>query len=265
MNDGAKMRLAVPTGGEGLLSSPSAVPRSAAVSPIQYLHRLADLKQMDMQSAVDQMKQLLGTQPQSVYKMSYYRKQTKSHWSRDDPAFVALQVVFLGLAAVAYAVAFQTTFMGFVSFLLYTILNFLGMGWVLATLCREIANRHLVVHQSSTHVRQQVEWMYAFDIHCNSFFPVFMVLYVLQFFLLPVVLDEGMTALIVANTMYAVAVSWYWYITHLGYRSLPFLQSTEVFLFPVAAVAVLYVAMIVGYPFGLGWNAARVMTRFYFM
>jgi hypothetical protein len=88
---------------------------------------------------------------------------------------------------------------------------------------------------------------------------------VLQFFLLPIVLGETLTALIIANTLYAAALSWYWYITHLGYRSLPFLSNTEVFLFPIAAVLVLYVGMIVGYPFGLGWNAARVMTRFYFM
>jgi hypothetical protein len=31
--------------------------------------------------------------------------------------------------------------------------------------------------------------MYAFDIHCNSFFPLFLLLYVLQFFLLPFLLN----------------------------------------------------------------------------
>lgn len=169
------MRLALPTGGgEGQASMPAA--RSTAISPIQYVHRLTDLKQMDLQSAMDQMKQLMSTRPQAVYKTSYYRKQTKNHWARDDPAFAALQVVFLGVASIAYSVAFRTSFVGFVSFLLYTVLNFLGMGWILSTLCREIANRHLVLHQSTTHVKQQVEWLYAFDIHCNSFFPVFMVL-----------------------------------------------------------------------------------------
>lgn len=87
---------------------------------------------------------------------------------------------------------------------------------------------------------------------------------VVQFFLIPVVLGEGLFALIAANALYAGALSWYWYITHLGYRTLPFLSSTEVFLFPIAAVVLLFVTMIVGYPFGFGWNAARVMARFYF-
>jgi hypothetical protein len=51
------------------------------------------------------------------------------------------------------------------------------VGVIVATACREIANRHLLAHhQSASHVRQHVEWLYAFDIHCNSFFPVFVLL-----------------------------------------------------------------------------------------
>ena len=87
----------------------------------------------------------------------------------------------------------------------------------------------------------------------------------LQFFALPVALGEGFLPLFVANTMYAGALSWYWYITHLGYRALPFLSQTEVFLFPVAAIVILYLTMLIGFPFGFGWNAARVMARFYFI
>ena len=87
----------------------------------------------------------------------------------------------------------------------------------------------------------------------------------LQFFLLPVILQEGMFALVVANTCYAGALSWYWYVTHLGYRALPFLANTEVFLFPIAAIVLSYAVMLVGYPFGFGWNVARIMARFYFM
>jgi UNC-50 family len=188
-----KSRLTVPSGGSDGLAVPTATvspstkkapsSRTAAYAttptqrPAQYLQRLVDVKQMDIQSALDQMKSLLSTRPQTVYKMSYYRKQTKNHWARDDPAFVALQGVFLVIASLAYSVAFRISLSGTISFVLYTVLwNWLGLGFLLATLCREIANRQLVVHQSTSHVKQQVEWLYAFDIHCNSFFPVFAVL-----------------------------------------------------------------------------------------
>jgi hypothetical protein len=201
-----KSRLAVPVGGDPLLhpttttttaSSRSATTSTATTStkttttttsmpislsstnnrPLQYLQRLTDVRQMDLQSALDQMKTLLGTRPQVVYKTAYYRKQTKNHWARDDPAFAFLQAVFLILASIAYAVAFRIQIAGIVSFVVASLLwNWLGMGIIVASACREIANRHLVSHQSTSHVRQYVEWLYAFDIHCNSFFPLFVVL-----------------------------------------------------------------------------------------
>ena len=87
----------------------------------QYLARLTDVRQMDVQSALDQMKTLLSSRPQVVYKTAYYRKQTKNHWARDDPAFVALQGLFLLIAAIAYSVAFRITVSGAISFILYTV------------------------------------------------------------------------------------------------------------------------------------------------
>jgi hypothetical protein len=173
-----KSRLAVPSGADGSSRAAAAMPAAPAANrPMQYLQRLTDIEQMDVQSALDQMKTLLSRRPAVVYKTSYYRKQTKNHWARDDPAFVALQAVFLLIAGIAYSVAFRISVVGAISFLLYTVLwNWLAMGVILASLCREIANRHLTVHQSTSHVRQQVEWLYAFDIHCNAFFPVFVIL-----------------------------------------------------------------------------------------
>eukprot|EP00538_Stauroneis_constricta_P002907 CAMPEP_0119547036 /NCGR_PEP_ID=MMETSP1352-20130426/1256_1 /TAXON_ID=265584 /ORGANISM="Stauroneis constricta, Strain CCMP1120" /LENGTH=275 /DNA_ID=CAMNT_0007591843 /DNA_START=277 /DNA_END=1104 /DNA_ORIENTATION=- len=266
-------RLTVPTGAETLrtLSSPGVSvgqhhPASGSVSrPTQYLGRLLDFRQMDIQSAMDQMKSLLSTRPDVVYKTSYYRKRTKNHWARDDPAFVALQGVFLVIASIAYSVSFRAPVLECIEFLMYSLLiNWLGAGFVIASVGREIANRHLTTERSPNHIRQSVEWLYAFDIHCNAFFPVFVLLYGVQFFLLPIVLGSNLIASIISNTLYAVALSWYWYITHLGYRSLPFLSQTEVFLFPIAAIALIFVLNLVGHFFNLGWNASRVMAHFYF-
>jgi len=85
-----------------------------------------------------------------------------------------------------------------------------------------------------------------------------------QFFLLPLVLGKSIFALILSNTMYAAAFSWYFYISHLGYRALPFLTNTEVFLFPIVLVLILYVLNFIGHPFGLGLNASRLMAHLYF-
>jgi hypothetical protein len=70
--------------------------------------------------------------------MAYYRKQTKNHWARDDPALAVIEVFFLTVTTVAYAVAFGVkgplTFL--VMILRETALDWLLVGLVVATLCR---------------------------------------------------------------------------------------------------------------------------------
>jgi hypothetical protein len=69
-------------GGGNLYLPHSATEEShlSTLTPQQYLQRMLDFHQMDLQSAVDQMRTLLSFYPQRVYKMAYYRKQTKNHW-----------------------------------------------------------------------------------------------------------------------------------------------------------------------------------------
>jgi len=282
------------------------------MTPAVYLSRLVDVSQMDIQSALDQMKSLLmlngisggggagtlgsGLQhalgsvlggglgsaaalgPQKVYKMAYYRKQTKNHWARDDPAFVAMQIALLLLAVFVYSIAFRSDSLLYttLTFAFHSILvNYLFLGTLIATFHRAIANQYLnnnnnnnsgtpTSTQIQIHVRQSVEWMYAFDVHCNAFFPLFCILYIIQFFLLPLVLGKGFFAFFVSNTLYALGFSYYFYITHLGFRALPFLSNTEVFLLPVCIVVFIFLLNLVGYPFGFGWNASRIMAHLYF-
>lgn len=246
-----------------------------------YLSRLVDFQQMDIQSALDQMLTLISQplNPQKVYKMSYYRKQTKNHWYRDDPAFLFVQILLLIVSSIAYCVAFRidSLFSSSINFILENVIvNWFFTGVIISSVSRAIANQYLIsssnMNTSSSNSSssaqiiksQKVEWLYAFDIHCNAFFPFFVLVYGVQFFLLPIILRSNIFALILSNTLYAVAFSWYFYVTHLGYRSLPFLQNTEYFLFPIVLVIAVYVLNFIGYPFGLGWNASRLMTFIYF-
>lgn len=199
-----KSRLTIPSGGSTTTTTTATTPTTKSsydssntpsstsryhplrTGPVPYdWQRLTDWRQMDLQAAMDQMKTLLGTRPQAVYKTAYYRKQTKNHWARDDPAFWVLQAVFCILAGVAYAVAFRASYTTSISFILQSVLwNWWGCGLVVAAAGRALANQHLGSSSSSssttatTHhgVRQQVEFWYAFDIHCNAFFPVFVLL-----------------------------------------------------------------------------------------
>jgi hypothetical protein len=234
----------------------------------QYFARIVDVSQMDIQSALDQMKSLLiPGQMHKPFKMAYYRKQTKNHWARDDPAFAALLICFLAISSLVYTIAlrFDAFFSTFFTFFFHSlIINFLLAGAIVATLTRTVANQHLVATTSSSHVRQSVEWMYAFDVHCNAFFSFFILLYCVQFFLIPIVLGEGFVSFLVSNLLYTCGFSCYIYITHLGYRALPFLSNTEVFLFPIAVVVFIFILNLIGWPLNIGYNASRLMMYFYF-
>jgi hypothetical protein len=129
--------------------------------------------QMDLDATVDQMIMLLSRNPGRIYKRAYYRKQTKNQWARDDPGFVVLQVLFLLLAAVAWAAVFRSHgFWGYVGLMAHAVLlHWLLFGVIAATLGQSIANTHLLAARSHS-VEQRVEWLYAFDIHCNAFFTV---------------------------------------------------------------------------------------------
>ena len=98
--------------------------------------------------------------------------------------------------------------------------------------------------------------MYAFDVHCNSYFPLFILLYgesmlplllllpghsrrclkfdiklcaaVVQFLFSPVLLHRNLLSSIISVLLYVVALSYYHYLNFLGYSALPFLDHTEV-------------------------------------
>ena len=108
-------------------------------------------------------------------------------------------------------------------------------------------------------MEQRVEWLYAFDVHCNAFFAAFLAAYVLHFLALPVALGHSYLAMVVANATHLLATAIYCYVVYLGYRTLPFLQRTEVLLYPVVAAAGCFLVTLLLGVFGLKLNYSRVL------
>lgn len=201
----------------------------------EYVRRTIHYAQMDIDYTFAQMVYLCLS-PRKVYQLTSYRKQTKNQWARDDPAFIVVLVFFLMAASVAYGVAFQCAGWSILRILSAFIgIQFFLMGLIVSTVAWYICNKYLRV--CSFHgVEQTIEWMYAFDIHCNSFFPLFIILYVIHYFIMPFLLQDGWAAAIASNTLYAISFCYYSYITSLGYSTLPFLENTQVFMYPVVMV-----------------------------
>ncbi|XP_077225226.1 UNC-50 family protein [Tasmannia lanceolata] len=228
--------------------------------PLQYLRRIIKWQQMDIEYTFWQMFHLC-TSPKVVYQHTKYHKQTKNQWARDDPAFVVICSLLLVVATSAYCAAYD----GSMAHAVFTILSvvffhFLVIGVILATCCWFLANAYLREEASSSHVvEQHVEWLYAFDVHCNSFFPTFVVLYVIQYFVSPLLVAHGFIPVLLSNLLFMVAVSYYHYLNFLGYDVLPFLDRTTFFLYPIGFVIILSPLLILS-----GFNPTRYCMSMYF-
>jgi hypothetical protein len=203
------------------------------------------------------------------------KTETKNQWARDDPGFVVLLVLLLVMAVVAWCLAFRSSSQILKMILYVAIVDFLLLAIVVATITWFVANHFMMASSSSgsivggAHgragsssflVKQHVEWLYAFDVHCNSFFPAFLILHVLQFLLIPIILHSpSLVSTILSNGIFLFAFAYYHYITCLGFTALPFLHNTHWFLFPIAGLLVAFLISTV-----FQFNLSFFFLTFYF-
>ncbi|KAJ2811879.1 hypothetical protein GGI24_006762 [Coemansia furcata] len=245
----------LPGGGTG--SQPRRRRRFPRIHRSALWRRLFHWRQLDFEFAAWQMLYLLVS-PKRVYRNIYYHKQTKNQWARDDPAFLILQLLGLVTATAAYSVVYGVGARGFLKALLQLlVVNYLLVGAVLATLTWLVANRFLR-HQNVHVADQQVEWLYAFDVHCNAFFTFFALAYVVQFCFLPILMKTAWVSLFLGNTLCALAGAAYVFTTYLGLQALPFLHHQESILYTIPFIAVAYLMSL------FGFNVSHHLLDFYF-
>lgn len=234
--------------------------RAPSTNMSLYLRRILKPKQMDFEYTFWTMLQLLIS-PKTAYRHTAYHKQTKNLWARDDPAFILVISLLIVLASCAYCVAFSDTFGHAVLTILSVVsIDFVLLGCATATAGWLVSNNFLRKKNLHQHqVEQHVEWLYAFDVHCNSYFPLFITLYVLQLLLSPVLLWDSFLSTALSTLLYAGSLGYYHYMTFLGYSTLPFLEHTEVFLWPIGLI---FLAV----PFAIlaNFNPARFTLSIYF-
>uniref|UniRef100_A0A7S3JR22 UNC-50 family protein n=1 Tax=Aureoumbra lagunensis TaxID=44058 RepID=A0A7S3JR22_9STRA len=224
-----------------------------------YLRRSLHPRQMDFETAVVEMLSLLFGYQSRVFEQAYYRKQTKGRRARDDPAFCLCQIGFLAVAMLAFGISLRARRLFTYIYLFSAAIGahwFFG-GILVATVHTLLANRHLTAAASNHENEHSVEWLYAFDIHCNAFFLYFTIAYVGHFFFLPLVLAHSFFAMLLANVIHTTAFASYFYLTYLGFRALPFLHDTEHFLWPVLLAIFFFVfSILFGLFFGIKLNAS---------
>ncbi|ESK87671.1 hypothetical protein Moror_1893 [Moniliophthora roreri MCA 2997] len=229
--------------------------------------RLHRFKQMDFEQAAWQLTYLCLA-PRRVYRNVYFHKQTKNQWARDDPAILVLIGACLAVAAIAWSLVYSYSVFEAIELVFLMITrDFLLSGIVVATVLWLLCNRLLVQltptsQYTTTTSDSRVEWAYAFDVHTNAFFPLFLTLYVAQLFLLPIVLrgekdrQQNWVCMWVGNTLWVGGFAQYIYGIYLGLNALPFLTHSELLLSPLLPLFTAYVVSLLGFPIArhvLGW------------
>ncbi|KAL4259004.1 unc-50 family protein [Pleurotus pulmonarius] len=223
------------------------------------LRRVSERQQMDFELAAWQLTYLCLA-PKRVYRNVYFHKQTKNTWARDDPAILVLIAACLCVSAVAWSVVYSLGVLEAIWLALLMVgRDYLLTGIAVATILWFTSNRLLLSPPShSTPADSSVEWAYAFDVHTNAFFPLYLTLYLAQLFLLPIILRDRWVCIWVGNTLYLAAFTQYIYGVYLGLSALPFLVRSELLLSPLLPLFTGYIVSLVGF------NVAKHVLQAYF-
>ncbi|XP_030750078.1 protein unc-50 homolog isoform X1 [Sitophilus oryzae] len=225
---------------EPLLLSQSNV-NSAYQKFRRYFRRVFKFEQMDFQFAFWQMFYLLAA-PQKLTKVFRARKNFKSQFARDDPAFLILFAAALIITSIGFSLRLSHTFGQFLVFLVLEIfLDCIGVGVIIATILWYITNKFL----KPKNLPQDVEWGFAFDIHLNAYFPPLMLLHFVMILFYNFFVREGnFFSIFLGNSVWLAASIYYVYITFLGYHSMQILRKINLFLIPIPLLVIVYIITI---------------------
>lgn len=84
------------------------------------------------------------------------------------------------------------------------------------------------------------------QVSIRAFFPPYLILYILQFILMPLIARPNVLSTLLGNTLYLLALGYWTIITFLGYNALHFLHHTEFLLSPMVVWALLWLICCVG-------------------
>ena len=203
--------------------------------------------------------------------------ETRNTWHRPDPSFTYLLSFFLLLTSFAWSLAYTPSFGSVVkAALLFIFVHFLAGSLIISTISYFLVGRLLGpgIAGLPGRRRQQglfgppggargaeaLEFGYCFDVSIRAFFPPYVLLYIIQYVLMPAIDHNNRASTFVANTLYLAAGVYWSLIIFLGYNALHFLHHTQLLLSPILAWVVLWLIFTI-----LGFNVTHWGERWLFM
>ncbi|KAI7291590.1 UNC-50 family protein [Hortaea werneckii] len=227
-----------------------------------FFRRLFKFTSMDFETAVWEMINLIIA-PKKVFRNIYYHVQTKNSYHRADPAFTYLLSLFFWLTGLAWGLAYADGFGRAVKIsFAFVLFHLLGSSVIVSTLMyflvgKVLGKRRQGLFGPPNGGEEELEFGYCFDVSIRAFTPIWVFLYVLQFLLMPLIAQDYWVSNFFGNTMFLLALSYYFIIIFLGFNALPFLSRTEVLLAPIPVLVILWVISL--FTFDCATNLAPVL------
>ncbi|KAI7155361.1 UNC-50 family protein [Hortaea werneckii] len=227
-----------------------------------FFRRLFKFTSMDFETAVWEMINLIIA-PKKVFRNIYYHVQTKNSYHRADPAFTYLLSLFFWLTGLAWGLAYADGFGRAVKIsFAFVLFHLLGSSLIVSTLMyflvgKVLGKRRTGLFGPPNGGEEELEFGYCFDVSIRAFTPIWVFLYVLQFLLMPLIAQDYWVSNFFGNTMFLLALSYYFIIIFLGFNALPFLSRTEVLLVPIPILVILWVISL--FTFDCATNLAPVL------
>lgn len=199
--------------------------------------RLFKPRTLDFETAIWEIFHLI-INPKKMYRSNYTYKQQnngKTLYTRDDPSFLILLTGFLCISAIAWGATYSPNLWDIVKLVVnMVVFDFYVLGILIATVSWAISNKLfnpqfklLTAFSASHYAVNYIDWGFCFDVHCNSFLIIWCLLYLLQFFMLPILtIKKLFVSLLLGNTLYFTAIGYYFVVTFYGFNSLPFVGNS---------------------------------------
>lgn len=184
-------------------------------------------------------------------------EETRNTWHRPDPSFTYLLSFFLLLTSFAWSLAYTPAFSSVVKLaLMFIFVHFLAGSLAVSAISYFVVGRLLGpgIAGLPGRRRQQglfgppggarggdaLEFGYCFDVSIRAFFPPYVLLYIVQYILMPAINHPNRVSTFFANLLYLAAGIYWSLIIFLGYNALHFLHHTQLLLSPMLAWMVIW-------------------------
>ena len=205
------------------------------------------------------------------------KQKRETHGTDPIRPFTYLLSFFLLLTSFAWSLAYTPAFSSVIKLaLMFVFVHFLAGSLVVSTIAYFLVGRllgpgvaglpgrrrqqGLFGPPGGTKGAEALEFGYCFDVSIRAFFPPYVLLYIIQYILMPAINHSNRVSMFFANLLYLAAGIYWSLIIFLGYNALHFLHHTQLLLSPMVAWSVIWLICTI-----VGVNLEMWGTRWMFL